>query len=153
MSSLFGEDPSQRTRKAATMSSMNNPSVPVMENPGNTMMEAGPNGINLAAAAQARHPIDVMQRNPNRYQDLEFVRHVYGSGLAMHLATEQRMAAQHALVPGRRSLRPTAASMISEIYSGRDTRLDFEDVLGKPENRPELPRPNLHLAMERQLGL
>ena len=40
---------------------MSDNSIPVMDKPVN-MMEAGPNGNNLQAAAVKKHPIEMMQR-------------------------------------------------------------------------------------------
>jgi hypothetical protein len=44
---------------------------------------------------------------------------------------------------------------MSEIWSGRDQTIGFEDTLGLPENRPIFNKASedLHMAMERRLGL
>jgi len=131
---------------------MSTPTIPMMDRP-LSMMEVGPNGNNLAARAQARHPIDEMQRAtsaPGKFQDLAFVRHVYGSGLAMRLATEQKIAAQEMMstAPGIRS-----AGLYGDIVTGNDTKFTFRDYLSLPEYRPDVKKQNLHVALERQLGM
>jgi hypothetical protein len=120
------------------------PTVPLMDKPF-SLMEVGPNGDNLAAASAARHPVDEMQR-ATRTQDLDFVRHVYGSGLAMRLATEEKFAMQEQRASMRRS-----AGIYGDIVSGRDTKLDFCDMMSRP--RPGVAKPNPHVVMERQLGM
>jgi hypothetical protein len=85
------------------------------------------------------------------FGSLEFVRHVYGSGLAMRLATEQKMARDQDLMaraPGLES-----SNLLGEIVSGRDTTIDFGDYLSLPQNRPSVPLENPHLLMERRLGM
>ena len=131
--------------------------IPVMQRPV-SLMEHGPNSQNLAAMAQARHPVDQMQRReqqqPSGGVDLDFVRHVYGSGLAMRLTTEQKIAVQQeqaSLVPLHHG--SNSGSLYREIVTGQDMKLDFADYLSLPEHQPEMPRENLHLAAERKLGL
>ncbi|CAB9512586.1 expressed unknown protein [Seminavis robusta] len=130
----------------------NSNSIPVMYKPANAM-ETGPNGSSLQSAAARSHPIDVMQRRvaANPYGSLEFVRHVYGSGLAMRLATEQKMAREQdvmARAPGLET-----SGLFGEIISGRDTTIDFSDYLSLPQYRPLAPVENPHFVMERRLGM
>lgn len=85
------------------------------------------------------------------FGNLEFVRHVYGSGLAMRLATEQKIAREQQIMaraPGFDS-----SNVFGEIVSGKDTTIDFQDFLSLPENRPTDPLENPHLVMERTLGM
>ncbi|GAX15284.1 hypothetical protein FisN_1Hh721 [Fistulifera solaris] len=128
-----------------------NPSIPVLEKP-ISMMEVGPNGNNLASQAMARHPVEDLQKNIGiaKFNDLSFVRNVYGSGLAMRLATEQKFAAQE------RSRNPFRSQglLYGEIVTGHDTKFDMADFLPRAEYRADLKQDmNLHVAMERQLGL
>lgn len=130
------------------------PQIPVLNQPV-SMMEAGPNGNNLAAAASARHPVDHFQQvttqAPGQHRDLSFARHVYGTGLAMQLAFEQKMA-------GREQISRTApgipsAGLYGDVVTGNDTSIDFRDYLTLPENQPELRKDSPHIDMERQLGM
>lgn len=85
------------------------------------------------------------------FEGLEFVRHVYGSGLAMRLATEQKIAREQdmlARAPGLES-----SNLYGEIVSGQDTKLQFSDFLSLPEFRPTLPMENPHMVMERRLNM
>ena len=85
------------------------------------------------------------------FGNLEFVRQVYGSGLAMRLATEQKMARDHHVMGRAPGLE--TSNLLGEIFSGRDTTMDFSDYLSLPENRPTLPMVNPHSVMERHLGM
>lgn len=87
----------------------------------------------------------------SRFEGLEFVRHVYGSGLAMRLATEQKIAREQdilARAPGLES-----SNLYGEIVSGQDTNIQFSDFLSLPEYRPSVPKENPHSVMERRLGM
>ena len=125
-------------------------SIPVMSKPAN-LMEVGPNGNNLAAAARAAHPVDEMQRRAaySTASHLEHVRHVYGSGLAMILATEQKVAMQQE----RMAHGLPSSHLYRDIVSGTDVQLDFSDFMTLPEYQPDLPKENPHKFMERQLGM
>jgi len=124
--------------------------IPLMQKPV-SLMEAGPNGNNLAAAAASRHPVDSLQRVQQKHaggHDLDFVRRVYGSGLAMRLATEQRIAAQQDCAA------PLASSRLyGDIVKGQDDQLNFSDFLSLPQHRPDMKERNPHSVMEHQLGM
>lgn len=133
-------------------------SIPVMKKPAN-MMEVGPNGNNLQAAALQKHPIEVMQKR-QAVQRVSFlgtdeeeeVRRLYGSGFAMRLATERRMAAD---VGGHGVAGLPTTNMMHDILTGNDMKLQFEDVLSLPEHRPLFVKhlEDPHAAMERKLGM
>jgi hypothetical protein len=125
-------------------------SIPVMSKPAN-LMEVGPNGNNLAAAAQGAHPVEEMQRRANysSTSHLEHVRHVYGSGLAMILATEQKIAMQQE----RMAHGLPSSHLYRDVVSGTDVQLDFADFLSLPEYQPDAPKENPHKLMERQLQM
>mmetsp|Transcript_13688 Transcript_13688/g.20841 ORF Transcript_13688/g.20841 Transcript_13688/m.20841 type:complete len:132 (-) Transcript_13688:903-1298(-) len=128
-------------------------SIPLMKNPVNEM-ESGLNGSNLAAAAQQRHPIDELQRTSNLHDDLEDVRRIYGSALAMRLATERQMASKvGGRLPGMESSFGESSNVMIETLIGTDTKVDFSDVLSRPEHLPVASVSNPHKAMERKLGL
>lgn len=128
------------------------PRIPVMQQPA-SLMEAGPNGNNLAAQATARHPVDNLQRSlarRNHTSELEFVRHVYGSGLAMVLATEQKIARQQ----DQKAVFPGSTNLYRDTVTGNDVQLDFADFLSLPQNRPDFVKhEDPHRVMERQLGM
>ena len=90
--------------------------------------------------------------------DLDAVRRLYGSGLAMTLATERRMAAGvGGRLPGLDAHPPSRAAL--DTLTGDDLALDFGDVMGAPSDRPEgsgaggAAEAGPHAAVERRLGL
>jgi hypothetical protein len=137
------------------LSTMSDPSssIPVMRHPAN-QMETGPNGNNLAAAAASNHPIDNLQRNSSAavergFLDLDGVRRLYGSGLAMRLATERQLASQvGGRLPGMEQ-----SNLVMDTVTGNDVMLDFSDILGRPEHAPVASVRDPHTAMQRKLGL
>lgn len=115
-------------------------------------LEAGLNGGNLAIAAAERHPVDVLQRSGlkatgNPYRDLNFIRSIYGSGLATEIAAERQMARKEkvmglALIGG----------LYEDIVLGNDATLQFSDFMSLPGDRAELPKSVFHVTMERHLN-
>jgi len=81
------------------------------------------------------------------------VRRIYGSGLAMRLATERKMA--HATGMGGRGVAGLPSSnLMYDIVTGNNTKIEFEDFLSLPEHRPVFQRQdNPHTAMERSLRM
>ena len=83
----------------------------------------------------------------------EEVRRLYGSGLAMTLATERKIARE---IGGRNvgGGLPTS-NLMQDIISGNIMKLQFEDILSLPEHRPLHIRhvEDPHLTMERCLGM
>lgn len=122
--------------------------IPVMQKPA-SLMEVGPNGNNLAAAAASRHPVDQLQQQMMTHNRVDFARHVYGSGLAMRLATEQKLASDNT----RRAVGLPQSNIYRDIVTGNDTKLDFGDFLSLPEYRPDVAKTNMHAAMEHQLRM
>ena len=79
------------------------------------------------------------------------VRRLYGSGLAMRLATERNMARE---VGGRGVSGLPTSNLMHDILTGNDMKIQFEDILSLPEHRPvHLKQDNPHTAMERKLGM
>jgi len=124
------------------------------------MMEVGVNGNNLASSAMRRHPIEELQQRQAAQRvsflgttEEEEVRRLYGCGFAMKLATERRMANEMGGSIGGGI--PSSTNLMSDILSGRDQTIGFEDTLGLPEYRPDFNKAqeDLHLAMERKLGM
>jgi hypothetical protein len=125
-------------------------SIPVMNKP-SSLMEVGPNGNNLAVAARSAHPVDEMQRRAavSNTSHLDHVRHIYGSGLAMVLATEQKIALQQ----DRMAAGLPSSQLYRDVVSGTDVQLDFTNYLSLPEYQPDITKENPHKSMERQLGM
>jgi Proteasome maturation factor UMP1 len=129
------------------------PKIPLVSNP-SSALSRGLNAGNLAIGAAERHPVDVLQRLGgaphsilnNPYQDLEFVRSVYGSGLAMEMAAERQMARRETAM-GMTKI----GSLTHDVYTGQDATLQFGDFMSLPENRVELPTSAFHVTMERHL--
>jgi hypothetical protein len=128
-------------------------SIPLMDAPVN-MMENGPNGHHFATSATQKHPVDDLQRRSTLFDDLDDVRRIYGSGLAMRLATERQMASKvGGRLPGMESYSVDSSNILLETLLGTDTKLDFQDVLSRPEHLPIASVLSPHLAMEQKLGL
>mmetsp|Transcript_4867 Transcript_4867/g.6940 ORF Transcript_4867/g.6940 Transcript_4867/m.6940 type:complete len:139 (-) Transcript_4867:217-633(-) len=130
-------------------------SIPVMRSPAD-MMEVGLNGDNLASSAVRRHPVDRMQRattTPEGRMDMDSIRRIYGSGLAMRLTTERRLAAN---VGGRLMGYGDNYAMLDTL-TGDDMRIDFGDILNRPDNNPEISvqanNRGPHGWMEKKLNL
>jgi len=94
--------------------------------------------------------------------DLDAIRRLYGSALAMRLSTERRLAAGvGGRLPGMDAA-PDSRAML-ESLTGDDMTIDFTDFLGLPENRPLADSVALgngpvvdagpHSAMEAKLNL
>eukprot|EP00579_Thalassiosira_antarctica_P019360 CAMPEP_0201953972 /NCGR_PEP_ID=MMETSP0904-20121228/2123_1 /ASSEMBLY_ACC=CAM_ASM_000553 /TAXON_ID=420261 /ORGANISM="Thalassiosira antarctica, Strain CCMP982" /LENGTH=145 /DNA_ID=CAMNT_0048497915 /DNA_START=54 /DNA_END=491 /DNA_ORIENTATION=- len=145
------------------MTDMSN-SIPVMRKPADEL-STGLNASNLAAQAMQRHPIDRMQRAnagsgaTDSPLDLDAIRRLYGSGLAMRLATERQMALKvGGRLPGL-DAHPDSRAMY-ETLTGDDTSIGFGDFLNLKMNRPEggafgggAGQEVPHAAMESRLGL
>lgn len=131
-------------------------------------MSCGPNGDNLAAQARQIHPVDRMQRSSaavgsSSPLDLDAIRRLYGSALAMRLSTERRLASGvGGRLPGMDAA-PESHAMLDAL-TGDDLTLDFGDYLNLPEHRPDdalgkragngpVVDAGPHAAMEARLGL
>merc|ERR1712032_1190276 len=105
-------------------------------------MEVGVNGSSLATAALRRHPIEELQLRQASQRvsflgtdEEEEVRRLYGSGFAMKLATERRMANETTVGSIGGSI-PSSTNIMYDISVGKDQYIGFEDTLGLPEYRP-----------------
>ena len=119
------------------------PSIPIMHKPASLMVN-GPNGNNLAARAVARHPVDDMQRAMQKPSISS------GSGLAMRLATEQKIAMQQEMATPPALM---SSNLYRETVTGDDTKIDFSDFLSLPQNQPNVGKEDPHGVMERRLGM
>jgi hypothetical protein len=132
---------------SSSLDDVDEPRIPVLSKP-MSVMSSGLNANRLDAAAASKHPVHSMQlslRTANQcnspYHDLVHVRHVYGSALAMRLATERAVA--NSQFQQLKAYRPGAgggggsSTLYGEIVSGTDVDLQFEDYLGVPQDRPD----------------
>jgi hypothetical protein len=126
------------------------PMIPIVKKH-DSALETGLNAGNLEISAAERHPVDVLQRSGeaamgNPYQDLNLIRSMFGSGVAMEMAAERKMA---------RNENAMGLSKIGGLYGdivlGNDASLQLTDYMALPENRAELPKSVFHVSMERQL--
>lgn len=84
--------------------------------------------------------------------DLDAVRRLYGSGLAMTLMTERRLAAAAGgRLPGMDAT-PDCHAMLDTV-TGNDMKMGFEDVLNRAEFRPEEQFRSVHAKIESQFNL
>jgi len=135
--------------------------IPVMRKPVD-LMEVGANGNNLATSAMRRHPIEELQQRQASQRvsflgtdEEEEVRRLYGSGFAMKLATERRMANEMGTVGSIAGGIPSTTNLMHDILTGNDQQIGFNDTLGLPEYRPVMNKvhDDPHLMMERKLGM
>lgn len=127
---------------------MDSPKIPIITTH-DSALHADVNCGNLSVAVAERHPIDVLQRSgsvTNPYQDLNFVRSIYGSGLAMEMAAERQIAFREKAM-GMSQI----GGLFEDIVLGSDTKLLVTDFMSLPENRPELPKSVFHVSLERHL--
>mmetsp|Transcript_5177 Transcript_5177/g.6681 ORF Transcript_5177/g.6681 Transcript_5177/m.6681 type:complete len:144 (+) Transcript_5177:68-499(+) len=143
------------------MDPLNSSSIPIMRSPID-MMQNGPNSDNLAAGAVQTHPIDRMQKahamNANASLDIDAIRRLYGSALAMRLTTERKLASNvGGRLPGM-DANPDSQLMLDTL-TGNDLNVDFGDFLNVQGDRVNTGRNVaqdkvlVHNAMEARLGL
>ena len=142
-------------------------SIPILKSPTDTLTH-GLNSNNLAAQAVHSHPIDQMQRsshasshNSSSSLDLDSIRRLYGSALAMRLSTERHLASTvGGRLPGLDA--HVNSKCMLDTLTGEDVSVEFGDYLNVVQERVEsslgggggrkggdLP----HGAMEVKLGL
>eukprot|EP00593_Proboscia_inermis_P000834 CAMPEP_0171292886 /NCGR_PEP_ID=MMETSP0816-20121228/901_1 /TAXON_ID=420281 /ORGANISM="Proboscia inermis, Strain CCAP1064/1" /LENGTH=138 /DNA_ID=CAMNT_0011763093 /DNA_START=84 /DNA_END=500 /DNA_ORIENTATION=- len=135
-------------------------SIPIMRSPAN-IMSGGVNGGNLSSAAIKPHPVDRMQRaSQNNQMDYQAIRQIYGSGLAMVLATERKtLASVGGRLPGLDGVAESNALL--DTVTANDVRIGFADYMNLPCYRPEVGGipgntsggGDVHYLMETRLGL
>eukprot|EP00815_Leptocylindrus_aporus_P012534 CAMPEP_0116051978 /NCGR_PEP_ID=MMETSP0322-20121206/1296_1 /TAXON_ID=163516 /ORGANISM="Leptocylindrus danicus var. apora, Strain B651" /LENGTH=136 /DNA_ID=CAMNT_0003534819 /DNA_START=89 /DNA_END=499 /DNA_ORIENTATION=+ len=129
-------------------------SIPIQNKPSN-LMANGPNSDNLAAQAQQKHYVDTLQRahDPStKNLDLDAVRRLYGSGLAMTIMTERRLAAAAGgRLPGMDAT-PDCNAMLDAV-TGNDLEIGFEDLFNRAEDRPEEKFQSVNSKMEAKFGI
>jgi Proteasome maturation factor UMP1 len=131
------------------------PKIPIYTKQDNAL-EADVNTGNYAVAVAERHPIDVLQQRTrsnviatttvNPYQDLNFVRSIYGSGLAMEMAAERQYVQKE-----RNMGMHKIGNIYEDIVLGNDVTMQYTDFMSLPDHRIELPKSVFHISMDRQL--
>ena len=130
------------------------PKIPIYTNQDNAL-EADVNTGNYAIAVAERHPVDVLQQRArgnaasatmNPYQEINFVRSIYGSGLAMEMAAERQFVQQE-----RNMGMHKIGNMYEDIVLGNDATIQYSDFMSLPDHRIELPKSVFHVSMDRQL--
>lgn len=122
------------------------PKIPILKKPV-SLMETGPSGLSLAVAAAERHPVDTLQRQgltgSSPYKNMNFIRLMYGSGLAMELTAERQIARREKAMG-----LDYIGGIYEDVVSGNDTSVQFADFMALPDNRPELPKSVFHISMK-----
>jgi Proteasome maturation factor UMP1 len=125
------------------------PKIPILKKPV-SLMETGPSGLSLAVAVAERHPVDTLQRQgltgSSPYKNTNFVRLMYGPGLAMELAAERQIALREKAM-GLDNI----GAIYEDVVSGNDTSVQFTDFMALPDNRPELLKSVFHVSMKTHL--
>ena len=130
------------------------PKIPIYTNQ-DIALEADVNTGNYAIAVAERNPVDVLQQRArgnaasatmNPYQEINFVRSIYGSGLAMEMAAERQFVQQE-----RNMGMHKIGNMYEDIVLGNDATIQYSDFMSLPDHRIELPKSVFHVSMDRQL--
>lgn len=95
------------------------------------------------------HHRDCALQAPQQKWDskLATVERVYGAGMGLRLRMERAILSQVS-----RPVLPNSMSGLDTIM-GRDETIEWEDIMGDPKDRPEMPMLGLHDVMERRHGV
>jgi len=99
----------------------------------------------------AQHPVKRIQSQSKHAMwssKLESVRRMHGSHMAMKLATEKEMFDRSHRLVGLQS-----SSIGCQTLMGTDDKIDFSDFLNVPNQRPDVPKLDIHSQMEIKLGI
>ncbi|XP_056009650.1 proteasome maturation protein-like isoform X2 [Ostrea edulis] len=97
----------------------------------------------------AVHPLEYseMHWHENKVKmDLAMLRNTQGIHMPLRLQMEKNVAQKINRLPGMHS-----SHLMSDILSGRDEMIDFEDLLNNPADCEAIG--DIHLLMERKSGL
>ena len=121
--------------------------IPILNGPADHLRH----GFNsLDYEARSCHPLaNAAKRDEEEWiAKLDNVRRMYGSHMAMRLATERQTFNRNNRMPGLRT-----SSIHHDILMGTDTVIDFKDYLNDPMTRTEgLPLP-IQDIMENKLNI
>ncbi|KAJ1424405.1 proteasome maturation factor UMP1 [Ochromonadaceae sp. CCMP2298] len=122
--------------------------LPIYSGPVDTLRQ----GLNsLESAHASKHPLHSLQSSKNNVawaSKLDTVRRMYGSHMAMTLATEREIFSRMRRLPGLET-----SNVGLETVMGVGESIDFPDFLNVPVNRPETPKFQVHSQMEVKLGI
>ena len=105
----------------------------------------------LEHETRAPHPVAGLQRSLRDAEwegRLDMVRRIYGSHLAMRLATEKLACSRLQRQPGLE-----ASNVNLDTVLGTQTKIGFEDFLNPPTMRPVAPVADLYTASENHAGI
>ncbi|KAJ1459006.1 hypothetical protein M885DRAFT_512142 [Pelagophyceae sp. CCMP2097] len=102
----------------------------------------------MGESTRVRHPLEARVKQNEREAKLYDARVMYGSALAMRLASEDAMACEVGRLPGLPS-----SNVMFETVRGIDEQISFADILNIPQHAPEAPRVSIHALAERQFGI
>lgn len=72
----------------------------------------------------------------------------YGAAMPMRLMMQEEILSQFHRLPGL----PSSFTGLNSL-SGRDERIDFDDIFNLPEESPYVPQMDTHEIMEKRLGI
>lgn len=113
---------------------------------------AGPSDLmrhgfsSLEAKLNAPHPVQEIESRAEALDmraKLKRVRAIYGSHMAMRIATEKAVFSRPRRLPG---LHQSSAGL--DIVMGRENTIEFSDYLNDPRERADLPKVNFHDVVE-----
>eukprot|EP00164_Ancoracysta_twista_P000827 GFYU01001091.1.p1 GENE.GFYU01001091.1~~GFYU01001091.1.p1 ORF type:complete len:145 (-),score=54.53 GFYU01001091.1:271-705(-) len=98
-----------------------------------------------------KHPLEESEKN-FRANEMKTKRQMMGLVYGAHVGLKQQMDLQLLSLPTRLPGLP-ATNLGADCLLGRDDEFGFEDYLGKPDNREEMPAMNQRDATEKRLGI
>mmetsp|Transcript_43100 Transcript_43100/g.31478 ORF Transcript_43100/g.31478 Transcript_43100/m.31478 type:complete len:127 (+) Transcript_43100:59-439(+) len=122
-------------------------SMPILQGPVDQLRH---DNISYSLAHSAQHPVQDMQSNSSREFNfkLDSISRTYGTHMAMRLASERELFSRNRRLPGLAS-----SNIAAETLSGNDETIEFSDFLDDPQERPIMPKLEVHGLMEIKLGL
>ena len=106
---------------------------------------------NLETEMMTKHPIEGLDKKSEAAafnSKLERIRRVYGSHMAMRLATEEAQFGQSRRLPGLPS-----SNAMHDTITGEGIKMEFKDFLDDPLTRATAPTIDWHRQTEVQHGL
>ena len=117
--------------------------IPIQSGPSD-LLRTGFNS--LEAKMNAPHPVQAIEERCEALDmrdKLKRVRAIYGSHMAMRIATEKSVFSRPRRLPG---LPQSSAGL--DVVTGRGERIEFADYLNDPRERVDLPKVNFHDVVE-----
>ena len=117
--------------------------IPIASGPVD-LMRTGFNS--LESKMNAPHPVKAIEARAEAVDmrdKLKRVRAIYGSHMAMRIATEKSVLSRPRRLPGLES-----SSAHLDVVTGRGETIEFSDYLSDPRERADLPKINFHDVVE-----